>query len=222
MSSDSGLALAIGLAIALLIATPFVVVVVLVWRAVRAGRMPPWTLWLSMPLALVTGLWLAFFVVFDDLGDAFLARRAAPTIELALPAGFTGSVYVYFDSALPAPEPVDPQRYRTDVRKSGTSPQYRLTVPASGALLVGAPPGIAEQISYVTFRVTYPDDSNAPQRQPTSSGGAFASVVYARFLVGDERDERLDREERTKSGTLFDEEEVYRSLKAAAAASPRP
>ncbi len=222
MANDSGLALAIGLAIALLIATPFVVVVALVWRAVRAGRMPRWTLWLSMPLALLIGLWLAFFVVFDDLGEAFLARRAAPTIELEVPAEFRGSVYVFFDPTLPALQAVEPQRHRTDVRKSGKSPQYRIAVPTSGAVLVGAPPGIAEQIAYVSFRLTYPDGSIAPQRQPTSSGGAFGKVVYARFLVGDARDERLDREERTKSGTLFDEEEVYRTLKAAAAASPRP
>ena len=221
MANDSGLALAIGIAITLLIATPFVVVAVL-RRAVRAGSVPRWILWLCMPLALLVGAWLAFFVVFDDLGDAFLAGRSAPAVELRLPAGFRGSVYVFFDPALPAPQPVERQGSRADVRTWGSPRQYRLAVPESGALLVGAPPGIAERIAYASFRLRYPDESDAPQQQPTSAGGAFGSVVYARFFVGDERDARLDREERTKSGTLFDDDEVYRTLKGAAAARPRP
>lgn len=222
MANDSGLAAAIAVAIGLLIAAPLGIVVVLIRRAIRAGRIPAWALWIASPLGIAFGVWLAFFVVFDDLGAAFLARRSAPTIELRLPAEFRGRVTVFFDPELPAPRPVRREQFRTDVPTGGRPSVYRLLVPPSGELLVGAPPATHEQLGYLSFKLRYPDDSDAPQRPPPSSGGSFDNVVYAQFFVGDEREERLDREERALDGSTFDEKLVYRRLKSRAAAPPRP
>lgn len=205
MGNDSGMALGIGIVMLLLLTTPIVLVVWLVRRAARAGRIPPWTVWASVPLAIALGVLLTFFVVFDDLGRTYLASRAAPTVALHLPPAFRGTVYVFFDSTQP------PLASRGGQR-------YDIPVPTTGKVLTGFFPGIRDQIGFVNFRLTYPDSSVAPQVPLPSGGGMFDAVIFSRFFVGDENDARLDQANRTMEGTVYDEDFVYKELKAAAAA----
>jgi hypothetical protein len=207
MSADSGMAIGIGIAILLTALVPFALIVWLLRRLIRAKRLPGWALWVGLPLAIGTGLFITFFVVFDDLGNTYLASRRAPGIELRVPAGLHGNVYAFFDS----------QAARMVKAASG---RYVVDLPASGKVIAGSFPGIADQFSYVQFTLTAPDGSVVPQAFLSSQSGGFSGVYVRRFFIGMQAEADRDYDARSTAGTAFDEETVYRALTGKSATSP--
>jgi hypothetical protein len=207
MSPDSGMALGVGIAILLTVLVPSAVLVWFVRRLIRSRKLPSWALWAALPCALAAGAYFTFFVVFDDLGSSYLASRRAPTIELRVPNGFRGSVYAFFDSKA-AP--------MMKAQQGG----YVVPVPASGKVVAGGFPGIDQQFWYVTFLLTAPDGQPVPQGTVAGQSGDFDGVFVRRFFVGTQAEADQDYEVRSKAGTVFDEQEVYRSLSTARAPNP--
>lgn len=205
MAPDAGMAVGVGLAILFVLVVPALALVFVVWRVAKARGWPRWVPIAALPLGIVLGLLVTFFVVFDDLGEQYLAQRAAPTIEVRIPQSYRGTVLVYFADSEPPLHPIAPKRYRVEV-------------PASGALLTGAYPERRRLDSYVNYELTYANGERPPLTTPSSGGGSLNDVSYARFFVGNEDEYRLDYEARQAKGTMFDEPAILESLRAARAA----
>lgn len=169
-------------------------------RLAKAGRLPSWAIAACIPVGAAVGLYVAFFVVFDDVGRSYLARSSAPSITMRLPQGLRGSVYVFFDPAEPAfPQP--------------SARAYSIEVPASGRALVGSFPGADERFPHARFQFSYPDGSRVPLARMATGSGSFGDVRYQRFFVGTEEEQAEDAALRERNGTSFDEESVYALLK---------
>lgn len=201
MAPDAGMAIGVGLAILLVLVVPALALVFIVWRVAKARGWPRWVPIAALPLGIVLGLLVTFFVVFDDLGEQYLAQRAAPTIEVRIPQNYRGTVLVFFAESEPPLQPIAPKRYRVEV-------------PASGALLTGSYAQRQRVYSYVNYELSYATGERPPLTTPSSGGGAFNDVSYARFFVGNEDEYRADYEARQAKGTLFDEQGILKSLQA--------
>jgi hypothetical protein len=209
MSVDSQLTLAIMAAIALMCLVPPLLIGWLVQRGVTAGYFPNFLPWVAMLVALLASAYVTLFVVFDDLGPSMMAQKSAPTIEFRLTSGYRGSVYVFFDPTRPV---ITPQ-------PSGV---IEINVPPSGKVIVGHFPGLEAQLSYATKVLHYPDGSDAPQVMLPSSGGSVGSVHHLRFFVGTPAEQGMDDSARTKAGTRYDEDAVYKSMTGRSASAVRP
>jgi hypothetical protein len=97
------------------------------------------------------------------------------TIEVILPDGYRGFVYLYFDSEQAPLKPSAPNL-------------YTLLVPGSGRLRAGQFPGQTLSTKNVFFALHYLNGEVAPVAEGSQSGGSQArngqSVVYLRPFIG--------------------------------------
>ncbi|MBM3856321.1 MAG: hypothetical protein FJ399_24715 [Verrucomicrobia bacterium] len=205
MAPDAGMAVGVGLAILCVLIVPALAMVLIVWRVAKARGWPRWVPLAAFPLGILLGIVITFFVVFDDLGEQYLAKRAAPTIEVQIPQGYRGTVLVYFSDSEPPLQPIAPKRYRVEV-------------PITGSLLTGSYAERQRVYLYVHYALSYPNGERPPQATPSLGGGTFNDVSFERFFIGSADEYRADSEARHAKGTLFNEREILESLRAARAA----
>lgn len=204
VDGGGGLALMIAVVAGGALLLPTILLGWLVWSiARRRGRSGAWAV-LALPLGIAAGLYLAFFVILDDLGEDWLARRAAPAVQIVVPKEARGRQYVFFDASAPPLREAGPKR-------------YVIEVPPSGKLVVGPFEQLERTFSHAEFEVVHPDGTKAQRAWGGGGGGRTQSVWYMTFFVGTDDEERADRAERDRTGRLFDEEQVFRELRAAGA-----
>jgi hypothetical protein len=201
MAPDSGMALAIAVVIIGAVALPGLVLMFIAWRRWRAGRWAWWTIPLALPVGIALGVFLAFFVIFDDLGESYLAQRAAPTIEVRVPPDVRGSVYVFLDDAVAPLAPIGAKRYRVEV-------------PVSGSVIAGTVPQRERVSSYIRYELASGDGKPPEPPAIDVSSGSFRGVSYKRFFVGTHAEYDADHKAREAQDKLFDDPDVYARLKA--------
>ncbi len=197
----SGLAFILGIVFVVMVALPGLVLAALAWLATRETR---WR-WLAALIGLVVGVaagvFVTFFVVFDDLGTAWIAERSAPTIELHVSTSLRGLVVVRFDDRDPPLE----------AEPSGV---YVVDVPDTRRVRVGSFPSRYRDTSYVTYVVRLPDGTLAPTAQLYSSMGPAQTYSCGTVFVGTEAEYEADHARREREGTLFEEEGICAELGA--------
>lgn len=201
MSPDMGMTVGAGLTILIVLVVPALALVYGIWRLAKARGWPRWLALATAPLGIVLGIAVTFFVVFDDLGKPFLARHTAPTIEVQVPQGYRGTVFVFFADGEPALQSIGANRYRIDV-------------PGSGVLLTGAYPDHRRLSSHAKYEVSYPDGTYPRLTLPSATGGALSDASFARFFVGSADEYRDYYEVRLAQGKLLDERDVFKALRA--------
>jgi hypothetical protein len=199
MSTDSEMALAVMAAILATIAVPLVIVFFIVRALSSRGRLPKWAPWASIPAGLVAGLFITYFVVFNDLGKAAIDSRQAPTIEVIVPRAYRGPLYIFFDSTVGPLRSVGPKRYRIDIDMSGQ-------------VLAGWFPSARDRVPYATFVVQHPDGTTPQLTQPGMSGGSYNTVVFTKLFVGTPAEYDADQVRRQSNNTQFDEDSVLARL----------
>lgn len=173
------------------------------WRIRLAG----------VTLALAASFCLVVFWAFPDSFDG--GSRPAVTIEVILPDGYRGFVYLYFDSEQAPLKPSAPNL-------------YTLLVPGSGRLRAGQFPGQTLSTENVFFALHYLNGEVAPVAEGSQSGGSQArdgnSVVYLRPFIGstaefqaasrEQKDDQLQvLEEMRQAAKSPEKKEVPASLK---------
>lgn len=195
----SGLAMAIAIVIIAAIGVPALVVGRWLWRRAARGQAPRWLVPLGVVGGLAAGVYLAFFVIFGDLGASYLAQRAAPVIEVQVPREVQGSLYLFFDPALPALTPVGPQR-------------YAIQLPPSGQAVYGPIEEMERVMDYADLQLRYPDGTVPPQAFLPSRQGSIGAVRHFRFFIGTDSQAQADAAQREATGRVFDEDSVFRAL----------
>lgn len=194
-----GLALLLGILFVVMVALPGLVLAALAWRVTRESRWRPLAVLGGLVLGVAAGLFVTFFVVFDDLGTAWIARRSAPTIELHVSTRVHGLVVVRFDDRDPPLE-------------ADASGVYVVEVPDTGRARVGSFPSRDRDTMYVTYVVRLPDGSLAPTARLYSSLGPADTYSCGTVFVGTEADHEADHARREREGTLFEDEEICAEL----------
>jgi hypothetical protein len=203
-----GLAVAIAFVIGGAILLPVVALAWFVWKwAKRRGRSGWWAV-LAVPIGVLAGLYLAFFVIFDDLGDAWLNAGAAPAIEVVVPNDLRGRIYIYFDKSQPPMKPLAPKT-------------YRIELPPGGRIVVGLFDRIERGFAYATFEFKRVDGTRLDAILPDGVGSSTKdgrTLWHRTFFIGTYEESRADYALRERAGRLFDEELVYREMQM----TPRP
>ncbi|MFO0686231.1 MAG: hypothetical protein U0234_29480 [Sandaracinus sp.] len=194
-----GLALLLGILFVVMVALPGLVLAALAWRVTRGSRWRPLAVPGGLVLGVAAGLFVTFFVVFDDLGTAWIARHSAPTIELHVSPNVHGRVVVRFDDRDP-PLVAEP---------SGV---YVVDVPDTGRVRTGSFPSRERDTMYVTYVARLPDGSLAPTQHPFSSMGPAATYSCGTVFVGTPAEQEADEARRMREDTLFDDEEICDEL----------
>lgn len=198
-----GLSLALAVVVVATIAVPGL----LTWLFLRRrAALSPAKAALGALGAAAIGGYLVFFVVLGDLGETYLAERAAPTIEVHVPREVKGGVYLFFDPALP---PLVPDR----------PGHYVIALPPGGQGLYGPIDQMERVFDYAEVQLRYPDGTAPPEGFLPSRQGSFDGVRYRRFFIGTDAEAQSDVEQRTAAGRSNDEVDVYNAL-ARAARSP--
>jgi hypothetical protein len=182
-----------------MVVAPGLALAALAWFVVPKGR---WR-WPSSIAGFLlggsVGIFVTFFVVFDDLGTAWVAARSAPTIELRVSTNVHGLVVVRFDD-------------RDQPLRAEPSGLYVVEVPDSGRVRVGSFPSRYRDTSYVTYVVRLPDGTLAPTAQLVSSMGPAETYSCGTVFVGTEAEYDRDYERREREGTLFEDEQICAEL----------
>lgn len=194
-----GLALLLGILFRVMVVLPGLVLAGIAWRVTRESRWRPLAVLGGLVLGVAAGIFVTFFVVFDDLGSAWIARRGAPTIELHVTPNVHGLVVVRFDDRDP-PLVAEP---------SGV---YVVDVPDSGRARVGSFPSRERGTMYLTYVVRLPDGSLAPTQHPISSMGPAPTYSCGTIFVGTEAEQMADFERREREERLFEDEEICTEL----------
>jgi hypothetical protein len=195
----SGVAMAIGVGIFAAIVVPALVVGRWLWGRAARGQAPRWLVPLGVVGGLAAGVYLAFFVIFGDLGASYLAQRAAPVIEVQVPQEAQGSLYLFFDPALPPLAPAGPRR-------------YAIQLPASGQAVYGPIEEMERVMDYADLQLRYPDGTVPSQAFLPSRQGSIGGVRYFRFFIGTDAQAQADAAQREAAGHVFDEDSVFRAL----------
>ena len=195
----SGLALAIAVVIIAAIGVPAVVAGAWLWRRAARGQAPRWLVPLGVVVGLAVGAYLAFFVIFGDLGESYLAQRSAPVIEVQVPREAQGSLYLFFDPERPTLTPVSAGR-------------YVLQLPATGQAVYGPIDQMERVMDFADMQLRYPDGTVPPQAFLPSRQGSIGGVRHFRFFIGTDSQAQVDAAQRQATGRSYDEEAIYAAL----------
>jgi len=182
--------------LATMVVVPAIVVSFLLhWLAPKL-KIPRWTALASFPLVVVLSAAFTFTWIFPDVGRGFQQDASRVTVEIQVPTGYSGLLYVFFDSQLPPLQPIADKR-------------YRVVVPPEGKVIVGRFPG-----DTATYEVRSSQGARPPVVPESLTSGSQsqggAEVTYVRPFIGSESDFKALRQ---SSNNWFDELDVYQKLK---------
>ena len=202
MHANSLLSLLIGAIIICTILVSGLALFFLTRSIVASRKLPKWLTWASVPIGLLIGIFIAFFVIFSDLGPSFIYAKTAPVFEVVVPEKHNGFVELFFDPKFPPLTPAEDNL-------------YRLNTLANGNYIGGVFPKLHQKMPYADFKLRYPDGSipKTAGHAPYVDLGNFNGVWHVRFFIGSQSEYEAIYQQRIDDGTYWNEQEIYKELR---------